>query len=120
MTRILKTMALGLVALAGTLAVGAAQARSDVYWSVGISAPGYPVGVGATFSNAPVVYPRPVYLAPPPVVYAPPPVYYAPRPVYVRPAPVYYYYDYYEGDAYYHDYRDRKKRHRHPHFRGGR
>lgn len=114
MTRILKTTALGLVALAGAIAVGAAQARSDVYWSVGISAPGYPVGVGASFSNAPVVYPRPVYWAPPPpVVYAPPPVYYVPRPVYVQPAPVYYY----EGDAYY--YGDRKKRHRHPRFRDG-
>jgi len=112
MNRSLKTAALGLLAVAGSLAVVAAQARSDVHWSVGISAPGYPVGVGASISNAPVVYPRPVYwAAPPPVVYAPPPVVYVPRPVYVHPAPVYYY----GGEAYYYD--KRKKRHRHPHFR---
>jgi hypothetical protein len=88
MQRILAT---GLLA-AGALGVaGAAQAR-DVYWSLGVGAPGVAVGVG----NAPVVYPQPVYVAPQPVyvrprpVYAPPPVYYgSPRVVY-RPAPVYY------------------------------
>ena len=74
-------MALGLV-----LTSGVAQAR-DVYWSVGVGAPGVGVNVG----NGPGYYaPAPVYYAPPPVVYAPPPpVYYRPpRPVYYAPAPV--------------------------------
>ncbi len=78
-------------------AAGSAQARSDVYWSVGVGAPGAQVVLG----NAPQVYvqPAPVYVQPRPVyaprpvyygapVYAPRPVYYAP-PVYVRPAPIY-------------------------------
>jgi hypothetical protein len=69
-----------------------AQARSDVYFSVGAQvAPGVSIGV----SNAPAYYP-PVYVQPAPVYYAPP-VYVRPAPVfvpaptyYVRPAPVYY------------------------------
>jgi hypothetical protein len=63
------------VALALLAGPGVAQARSDVYWSVGVGAPGLAVGVG---NAAPVYYaPPPVYYAPPPpVVYAPPPVYY--------------------------------------------
>jgi hypothetical protein len=62
-------VALALAAL-GTASV--AEARSDVFFSIGANvAPGVAVGV----SNAPVYYP---------------PVYYAPQPVYVRPAPVYY------------------------------
>ncbi len=70
------------VALALLAGAGAAQARSDVYWSVGVGAPGVAVGVG---NAAPMYYapPPPVYYAPPPVVYAPPrPVYYAPPAVY--------------------------------------
>ncbi|HQQ70923.1 MAG TPA: hypothetical protein PLL92_11515 [Alicycliphilus sp.] len=78
------------VALALLAGAGTAQARSDVYWSVGVGAPGVAVGVG---NAAPVYYapPPPVYYAPPPVVYAPPrPVYYAPpRPVYYAPPVVY-------------------------------
>jgi hypothetical protein len=63
-----------------TLAAGAAQARDNVTWSVGIdAAPG--VSLGAT--NA-----RPVMVAPAPVVIAPQPVYVAPQPVYVAPRPV--------------------------------
>jgi hypothetical protein len=62
------------------LAAGAAQARDNVTWSVGIdAAPG--VSIGAT--NA-----RPVLVAPAPVIVAPQPVYVAPRPVYVAPRPV--------------------------------
>ena len=60
------------LALAG---VGtAAQARDNVYWSLGINAaPGVAVGVG---NYAPVyVAPQPVYVAPQPVYVAPPPVY---------------------------------------------
>ena len=76
----------GLV-LAGTLAIGtlgfagAAQARDNVYWSLGVGAPGVAVGVG----NAP-----PVVYAPPPVYVAPPPVYVQPRPVYMAPPPAYF------------------------------
>jgi len=94
------------LAAAGTASV--AQARSDVYYSIGAHvAPGVSIGV----SNAPVYYP-PVYVQPAPVyyppaqyyvrpapVFVPAPAYYArPAPIYyVRPAPVYgagYYYDY--------------------------
>ena len=85
---------------AATLAIaalgfaGAAQARDDVFWSVGIGSPGVAVNVGNAF---PVyVQPQPVYVQPAPVyvqpapVYYPRPVYVQPQPVYVQPAPVYY------------------------------
>lgn len=89
MSRSVKTLAWA-IAAAGALATGAAQARSDVYWSIDIVAPGYPVGVGASVSNAPrMVYPAPVVVAPP-LVYAPPAVVYAPRPIYVAAPPVLY------------------------------
>lgn len=72
--------AAAVVALAGTGT--AAQARDNVYWSVGIdAAPGVSIGVGNT---------RPVYVAPAPVYVAPAPVYIAPRPVVIAPQPVYY------------------------------
>ncbi len=87
-------LALGVL---GATALGAsmsAQARDNVYWSVGIGAPGVSVGVGNAppvyVQPAPVYVPPPVYVAPRPVYVAPQPVYYAPRPVVVRPAPVYY------------------------------
>ena len=89
------------LAVALLVGAGAAQARSDVNWAVGIAAPGVAVGVGngypAVVAPAPVYYapPPPVYYAPPPrpVYYAPPqPVYYAP-PAYVAPPPGYYYRD---------------------------
>ena len=98
--------AAALVALAG-LAAGAAQARDNVYWSVGIdAAPGVSVGVG----NVRPVYPAPVYLAPAPVYVAPQPVYLAPQPVYVRPAPVYYAAPVYYGKPHKHKH---KRHHRH-------
>ena len=73
-------------------ATGAAQAQnSNVYWSIGMSAPGMQVGV----ANAPLMamYPQVAY---PQVMY--PPVYAVPRPAayygyngyYGQPAPVYY------------------------------
>lgn len=79
--------ALGLAAGVWALSVAAtpAQARSDVYWSVGVNGPG--VSIGA--SNAPVVvHQPPVYYAPPAYYHAPRPVYYEPRPVYHAPRPV--------------------------------
>ena len=63
-----------LVAGAWALSAGAAHARGDVYWSVGVNGPGVTIGA----SNAPAV------------VYQPPGYYYEPRPVVVQPAPVYY------------------------------
>ena len=88
-------VAVAAVALAGLGASGAAQARSDVNWSIGVAVPGVVVGVGNGYQGysgyAPPVYyppPRPVYYAPPPPVYyaPPPPVYYAPPPtLYVAP-----------------------------------
>lgn len=87
-------LSLGLLGVAALGATSAAQARNDVFWSVGVGGPGVSVGV----SNAPPYYaPAPVYVQPAPVYVAPRPVYVAPRPVYrappvvYGPAPVYYY-----------------------------
>ncbi len=76
-----RVLATGLLAVGALGVAGVAQARSDVYWSVGVGSPGVSVGVG----NLP-----PVYYAPQPVYVAPPPVYVRPRPVYVAPPPMYY------------------------------
>ncbi len=65
---------------------GAAQARDDVYWSVGVGSPGVSVNVGNAF---PVYTPAPVYVQPAPVYYQPAPVYVRPAPVYYQPAPVF-------------------------------
>ena len=95
--------------MAGALALGAAgfagtaQARSDVFWSVGVGSPGISLGVGNL--PPPVVYAPPVYMQPAPV-YVPPPAYYAPPPVY-RPARYYY------GPPPRHWERDRWRHHRH-------
>lgn len=73
------------VAAMGTASV--AQARSDVFFSIGANiAPGVSLGV----SNARPYYAQPVYVQPAPVYYEPAPVYYQPQPVYYEPAPVYY------------------------------
>jgi hypothetical protein len=64
-------------------AMGAAQARTDVYLSLGVPAPAY-------VQPAPVyVQPQTVYVQPQPVYAQPQPVYVQPRSVYVQPAPVY-------------------------------
>lgn len=81
------------LAAAAVLATGAAHAGSNVFWSIGISAP----PIGTVISNAPGHYaPAPVYAYPPPVVYTPPAVYtpaprayYPPQVVYERPVPIY-------------------------------
>lgn len=100
------SQALAVVALAGL--AGAAQARDDVYWSVGIdAAPGVSIGVGNT---------RPVYVAPAPVYVAPAPVYVAPRPVVIAPQPVYYAAPVYYSSGYVHPGKRKgwhKKHHRH-------
>ena len=67
-------VALGLAAL---VAAGAAQARSEVYFSIGVQ----PSHV--------YVQPQPVYVQPQPVYVQPRPVYTHPQPVYVQPRPVY-------------------------------
>lgn len=72
-TKYLATAALAVAAFGAT---SAAQARSDLYFSIGVQ-------------GAPVyVEPAPVYVQPRPVYVQPPPVYDQPRPVYVQP-PVY-------------------------------
>jgi PXPV repeat (3 copies) len=104
-----------LVAIAGLALAPAAQARSDVYWSVGIGSPG--VSIGA--SNAYPVYtaPAPVYVQPAPVYvqsspyYRAAPVYVQPAPVYVQPAPIYW------GPGYRHGH-GHHRRHGHGHGNG--
>ena len=79
-------MAAAVLALAAAGTATVAQARSDVFFSVGANvAPGVVLGV----SNAPVYYPPPVY--PQSYYVQPAPVYYGGYdPYYVRPAPIYY------------------------------
>ena len=80
----LKAAAAATVALAALGTATVAQARDNVYWSLGVqAAPGVSIGVG----NA-----RPVVLAP---------AYYAPAPVYVQPQTVYYEPAYYPSTAVY-------------------
>ena len=75
------------VALAAMGTASVAQARSDVFFSIGANiAPGVTLGV----SNARPYYAAPVYYQPAPVYYQPAPVYYQPTPVYYEPSPVYY------------------------------
>ena len=89
------------IALAGvaTLAVaamgfaGAAEARDNVFWSVGVGSPGAVLNVGnvgSVYQQQPVyVQPQPVYVQPQQVYSQPAPVYYQQRPVFVWQAPVY-------------------------------
>lgn len=79
--------ALATVGLAALAAAGAAQAGSNVYWSVGVAAPGIQVGVA---SAPPVVAAAPVFVQPAPVWVQPAPVVVQPAPVWVQPAPVVY------------------------------
>jgi len=81
---------LAAAALVAMAAVGtAAQARDNVFWSLGVeAAPGVSLGVGNT--RPVVVAPAPVYVAPQPVYVAPAPVVVVPRHVVMAPAPVIY------------------------------
>jgi hypothetical protein len=74
------------IAIGGLAAASAAQARSDVVFSIGLNAPyGYA-------QPAPVyAQPQSVYYEPAPAYYEPAPVYYQQQqPVYYAPQPVYY------------------------------
>lgn len=85
-TRALAVVAASAGVWALTGAASVAQARDNVYWSIGVNSPG--VSVGVTNTRPVAVYPAPVVVhAPPPVVYAPPPVYYSPPPVVYSPPP---------------------------------
>ena len=107
-----KWAAAAAVAAGALFTAASANARGDVSWSVGISAPGVVVGVAAP----------PVYYAPPPPVYYRPaaPVYYAPPPprvVYLQPAPVYHEpYVIYGSRPVIVTYKVRKNKHRHRHY----
>ncbi|WP_305362889.1 hypothetical protein [Hydrogenophaga sp.] len=82
-----KGLALLALAAAGWAAsTGTAQARDNVYWSIGVNSPGVAVGV----SNAPVYHQPYVIQHQPVIVHQPYPYGYV-RPVVVAPAPVYYY-----------------------------
>ncbi|WP_374409716.1 hypothetical protein [Hydrogenophaga sp.] len=106
-------LAMGLVAGAWALSAGQAQARDDVYWSVGVAGPG--VSIGA--SNAPaVVYHRPpaYYVDPRPVVVAPPVVYSPPVVVPARPVVIGaygpgYWRDDYRGRRHWHGHHDHRR-----------
>ncbi len=94
-------------------ASGTAQAQNygngnNVYWSIGMSAPGMQVGMA---SAPPMMYP-PVYMAPRPVTYMPAPVYYAP-PVWQQR------YDYGRQVGYGYGYRGYERNERFEHGHGG-
>ncbi len=78
-----KLFVIVLAAASCALATGAANARTNVSWAIGINAA--PIGVAV--SNGPIYAPAPVYYEPAPVYYEPAPVYYEPAPVYYQPAP---------------------------------
>ncbi|HSV48540.1 MAG TPA: hypothetical protein VLJ58_22320 [Ramlibacter sp.] len=73
----LKSLAAAGLAFGALAAASVAHARSDVFFSIGLQAPGV------------YVEPAPVYVQPQPVYVQPQPVYVQPRPVYVQPQPVY-------------------------------
>jgi hypothetical protein len=66
-----KAAAVAGIVLGGLGTMSAAEARSDVVFTIGVQAPAY-------------YAPQPYVVAPRPVVVAPQPVYVAPSPVYVR------------------------------------
>ena len=73
----IKFLSAAVLALGSLGVASAAHARSDVYFSIGVQAPGV------------YVEPAPVYVQPRSVYFEPQPVYVQPEPVYVRPQPVY-------------------------------
>ena len=85
-TAIMVNRSVFLAGATATLALAAigfaapAHAKDNVFWSVGMGAPGVALSVG----NA-----GPVYMQAQPVYVQPEPIYYQPRPAFVRTAPVY-------------------------------
>lgn len=87
--------AMATLAVAAIGFAGVAQARDNVYWSVGVGTPGAVVNVGnvgSVYQQLQPIYvqPQPVYVQPVPVYYQPQPVYVQPQVVYRAPQPVYY------------------------------
>jgi hypothetical protein len=98
-SKYLKVAAATALALAGLGATSMAQARGNVFFSVGLPiAPGVSIGVSnapAYYPPQPVYYSQPTYVQPEPAYAYPSNYYVQPAPVYVQPAPVYiggYYY----------------------------
>jgi len=110
-----KFFVIAFAAASCALATGSAQARNNVYWSIGINAP----PIGTVVSNVPVYQPAPVYYAPVPVYYEPAPVYYEPAPVYVRPPRVIYRPQHVVYGGRYWDARAHHWRHHHHHHHRG-
>lgn len=110
-----RTLAAAALALGAFAAVSSAQARSDVYFSVGVQPAGVYVQPAPVYVQPQPVYTQPVYAQPRPVytqprlVYSQPPVYMAPQEIYVQPAPSAYVYGYDEERAW----RRAEWRHRH-------
>lgn len=86
-----KVAAVAGIALAAMGTATMAEARSNVFFSIGANiAPGVSLGVNNGYYAPPVyVQPAPVYYQPAPVYYQPQSVYYQPQSVYYEPAPVY-------------------------------
>ena len=87
-----KPLVLAIAAVAGVLVAGAAQAGSNIQWSIGINAPPVATVISNGYGYDYGYYaPAPVYAYPPAVVYSPAPrAYYPPQVVYERPVPIYY------------------------------
>ncbi|CAN5515497.1 hypothetical protein BH10PSE16_BH10PSE16_08410 [soil metagenome] len=82
--------AMATLAVAAMGFAGSAQARDNVYWSVGVGTPGAVVNVGNVYQPQPVyVQPQPVYVQPAPVYVQPRPVFVQSSPMFVRPSPMY-------------------------------
>ena len=85
-TRSAMLFATATLAVAALGFAGAAEARDNISWSIGVGIPARGVNVG----NVGSISPQPLYVHPPPVYIQPQPVYVQPQPLYVQPAPSYY------------------------------
>jgi hypothetical protein len=85
MNRITKPLLAAVVAVGALAATSAAQARSDVVFSIGVQAP-----IAYVQPQPVYVQPQRYYVEPQQVYVQPQPVYVQPRSVYVQPQPVYY------------------------------
>ena len=80
-----RSLVLAAAAAATLFTATAANAGSNVHWSVGVNLP----PVATVVSNGPAYYPAPVYGAPVDGTYYPEPVYYSAPAYSYYPAPVY-------------------------------